>query len=72
MVLGFKANINQDSHRIFLTRLVNFRVNFYGIQNKQDRFEYNFVFKSEYDYTQALRVNKVMADQYNDIPQLGQ
>ena len=72
MILGFRANINNDSHRIFITRLINFGVNFKGIpsceSNCDDRDSYSFIFDSENDFINAKKVKRSMIDQYKDIP----
>ncbi len=74
MILGFRANINNDSHRIFLTRLQNSGVNFKGIPSSESINEeqntYSFIFDNEIDFRQAQKIKRSMIDQYADIPTL--
>lgn len=73
MILGFRANIDKDSHRIFLTRLQNYGVNFKGIpttDSSEDRNVYSFIFDTEIDFRQAQKIKRNMVHRYNDIPVL--
>jgi hypothetical protein len=72
MILGFRANINNDSHRIFLIRLVNYGVKFIGIPSQKERDHYSFVFDTDTDFRMAQTVRRSMvALNYNDIPMQG-
>lgn len=68
MILGFRANINEDSHRIFLTRLKDNGVNFKGAPSETDRNYYCFLFDSEQDFRLAQVVKKSMVEKYPNIP----
>jgi hypothetical protein len=68
MIKGFRANINQDSHRIFLSRLINHGVVFKGIQSKGSGEEYSFIFDTDDDFKKAQQIKRVMIEQYEDVP----
>lgn len=68
MILGFRANINQDSHRIFINRLVDFGVSFKGILSTNSNEEYSFIFNDVEDFHKALKIKKSMVEKYDDIP----
>ena len=68
MILGFRANINQDSHRIFINRLVDYGVLFKGMPSKENSEEYTFLFDSEGDFIKAQKVKRSMSEKYEDVP----
>lgn len=74
MILGFRANIDKDSHRVFLTRLQNHGVNFKGIptsdSSDEERSTYSFIFDTENDFRQAQTIKRSMTPRYSDIPTL--
>lgn len=68
MILGFRANINEDSHRVFLTRLKNQGINFKGIPSYNEKDHYSFLFDSEQDFRLAQKVKRSMLERYPNIP----
>lgn len=68
MILGFRANINQDSHRIFLTRITNAGAAFRGIPSLESNEVYSFIFDTEEDFRIAQRVKRSMSERYEDVP----
>ncbi len=67
MILGFRANINEDSHRIFITRLQSNSVKFYG-KKSLDNENYSFIFNSVEDFKQAEKIKNAMLERYPNVP----
>lgn len=70
MILGFRASINNDTHRLFITRLVNLGVKFCGIKSQTDGDFYSFIYDSEDDFRLAQKLKRVMVKTHPDIPVL--
>jgi len=61
MILGFIGDINNDTHRVLLTRLANQKINFRSTKSTQSPSQYTILFETESDYKNAQKVAKVMA-----------
>lgn len=68
MILGFRANINNDTHRVFLTRLKNLGAQFKSAQSKENKEEYSFIFLHENEYSKAVKLASKMSELWPDIP----
>lgn len=68
MILGLRGNINNDTHRIFLTRLVNNGTRVSGIKSLINHEEYSFVFASTEDFNFGRKLADSMRKRYTDVP----
>lgn len=70
MILGFRANINNDTDRILLSRIRNSGIILTATQSYSDKFDYNFLVKDETDLSKIRAIRTKMVWTYQNVPEV--
>lgn len=70
MILGFRANINNDTDRIFLSRIKNSGILLNASKSKDDRYVYSFLITDERDLAKIREIRSKMVWRYENVPEV--